>query len=203
MRIMALALFTAVCTTIQAQEPFNTLFVEYNPTKFSMSYDGTSESINFTGLSVGYGRTSVLSGPLMIESALKVQYFTNKEKDGHHDVKTEMISATIPVSLTYNMDLGSGGFSLLPYGGVFARGNIWAQASYTQDDGEKVKMNLFDDEEEFNKGTLKRFNFGLQFGVKARIASAFMVGVGYWMDLNEIAEHTKMKGFEISAGLAF
>lgn len=49
----------------------------------------------------------------------------------------------------------------------------------------------------------KRFGFGMQVGVRARINKQFLVGFGYTQELTDIADHTKFNSFDITLGYCF
>jgi hypothetical protein len=49
----------------------------------------------------------------------------------------------------------------------------------------------------------KRFQVGLQLGVRARINNKFVVGLGYSRDLSNITDNTKFYSFDITAGICF
>ena len=111
-----------------------------------------------------------------------------------------MLSATLPVNLAYDWHV-SDGLAIYPYAGLFARLNILAKKKVERN-GKSHTYDAFS-KDDMGDNTWDRFQFGWQAGVNCRISETFIVGGGFWMDLNEITEHTKIYGFNATLGIKF
>lgn len=194
MRMIVLAAIAAISMSATAQESFSTFYAQYNIASMKLSYDGYSDSESLNGVTLGYNYAIPLmdSTPLYLEVGAAGQYYF-KSKDG---AKLNMASAKIPVSVLYGIEVSDGIF-IDPFAGLYARFNIWGEEKY---DGESV--DLFKDWEDGGAGA-KRFQFGVQAGVRARFNDKFTVGISYALDLNEFMEHTKIHSLDLTLGLNF
>ena len=175
---------------------WSTFGVEYLPSQFS--YDG-DDTESFNGLALNYTNAISISQnmPFFIEWGIGGQYsFKSQDKHGV-DYKMSMISAKIPVNLIYDIAMPNSSVHFDPFVGVKFRGNIWGQEK-VESSGYSEKYDMFDSDE----GDCKRFQVGLQAGVKVRF-DGFFVGVGYGIDFNEFAEDTKINEWKIMAGIVF
>ena len=203
-RLLAIATFAVISMSASAQavgRKFSTIYVQYNPTQFHVSVSGVSSNTSYTGLSAGYSYTAPIADALMIEGGLKAQWFFRSDKDDLHEIKTNMVSATIPINLVYSFVLKENVFSIDPYAGLFVRGNIFGKVK-REGKNNSHDYNIFDDDD-MGGNAYKRFQFGFQAGVKCRINDVFTVGGGYWMDLTKITDNTNLQGFEVIAGMTF
>lgn len=180
--------------------PFGTFFVEYNPTTMHYSYKSMSDNTSYQGISVGANYFTPFAGALGADFGLKLQYFFRNETENNYDYKDNMLSATIPVDLAYDWHV-SDGFAIYPYAGLYARFNISASRK-VEHGGSSTKHNPFS-KDDMGDYTWDRFQFGWQAGVNFRISDMITIGGGYWMDLNEIDDHTKLYGFNITLGANF
>lgn len=180
---------------------FSTLYLEYNPTTMHASYKGHTDNTSYQGLSLGYSYFTPFYGNLGVDFGAKLQYFFRNETKGASKYKSNMFSVTIPVDLAYDWRVTEG-FAVYPYAGLYARVNITANGS-EEIDGKKVAdYNAFD-KDDMGDDTWNRFQFGWQAGVNFRFTDVVTVGGGYWMDLNELTDHMKLYGFNITVGINF
>lgn len=183
-----------------ASQPFATFFLEYNPTTLHVSYKGHSNNTSYQGLSLGGNYFYPFAGSLGADFGLKLQYFFRSEKENGVKTNSNLLSATIPVNLAYDWHV-SDGLAIYPYAGLFARFNIIAK-SKVESDGHSRTYDAFS-KDDMGEHTWDRFQFGWQAGVNCRISETFIVGGGFWMDLNEITDHTKIYGFNATLGIKF
>lgn len=167
---------------------WSTLGVEYLPS--NISADGHSES--FSGFAFNYTNAISLtqSIPLFLEWGVGAQYSTYSLDDT--DIRWASIKA--PVNLIYDFQIPNTRINIDPYLGVKFRGNVWGEIK-EEHRGNKESYDLFDE------GKCKRFQAGMQIGVKARFNDAFFVGVGYGFDFNDFGESAKINELNLSLGL--
>ena len=181
-------------SSVSDNEGFGTFYAQYNIASMKMSYDGHSSSTSLNGVTLGYNHAAPIidSTPLYLEFGAAAQYFF-KTEDGS---KFNMISAKVPVSVLYGIEVADG-ISLDPFAGLYARVNIWGQEKYGDE-----SIDIFKKWEDGGMGA-KRFQFGLQIGLRARFNNKFTVGVSYAQDLNEFMEHTKINSVDLTIGVNF
>lgn len=171
---------------------WSTFGIEYLPSTFKG--DGDSESFNGLALNYTNAISITQSVPLFIEWGVGAQWsFKSKDK-----VKLNMISAKVPVNVIYDIALPNSTIHIDPFVGLKFRANIWGQEKYESKSYSET-INLFDSDE----GDCKRFQMGMQAGVKFRFDRSFFLGVGYGFDFLEFADHVKINEFKIMAGLVF
>lgn len=181
-------------------QPFGTFYVEYNPTTVHYSHGGYSNNTNYQGISVGGNYFMPFAGSLGADFGLKLQYFFRNEDKSGIETKDNMLAATIPVNLAYDWHV-TDGFVVYPYAGLFARFDISAQRKIESGKSSK-KYNPFS-KDDMGDDTYNRFQFGWQAGVNFRISDIVTIGGGYWMDLNELTDDIKTRGFNIQLGVNF
>jgi hypothetical protein len=183
---------TGITKVSKPSNSWNTLSFEYLPSTLSM--DGSSES--FTGLALNFTHATSISNstPLFIEFGLGAQYSTY---DKNH-LSFNVVSAKVPLNIVYDFAIPNSTISLDPYVGLKFRFNAWGKAEYSYN-GRKTSIDLFDS----NEGNWKRFQAGMQLGVKARFNNTFFVGIGYGFDFNEIGDNAKVNEVQLSVGLCF
>ncbi len=197
-KVFMMLAFAAVCTSVNAQESFSTIYAQYNIANMKSSTDEHSESTSMTSFSIGYSYNISVSPdiPFYVEVGTGLQYWT-KSKDDH---TSNMLALKVPVNAVYAIPV-SDSFSIEPYAGLFARFNILATSKHN---GETTNMFSKDD---VGEHTANRFQFGFQAGVRARINESFLIGAGYCMDLNPFQEvhgiKTKMNSIDITLGYCF
>ena len=191
-RSIILATFAVVSMSASAQEPFGTVYLQYNPSLFDLnqlivSHDGHSVSTTYDAISLGYNYATPMFGiPLFLEFGGAIQWGF-KYKDNY---KTNMLALKIPLNVVYSIDI-SDSFSILPYAGAYGRFNLLAKTKYDE------KPESYD---WFSDGDAKRFQIGLNAGCRFRI-NQFTIGAGYYYDLMKIEDHTHFEGFELTMGM--
>lgn len=101
--------------------------------------------------------------------------------------KSTMFSVTAPVDVTYKFELGSG-WAIAPLAGFNFRFNLLAKRA-------EGDLNLFD-------YGLKRFNFGMNFGVNA-FYKKFTFGLKFTPDFTPMSDDAKDKANLFSIGVGF
>ena len=180
---------------------FGTFFLEYNPTTMHVSYKGYTDNTSYQGLSVGGNYFMPFAGSLGFDAGLKLQYFFRNETKGQSKYKSNMLSATVPLDLAYDWHV-SDAFAVYPYAGLYARVNILANGKEELNGKEVADYNAFD-KDDMGGDPWKRFQFGWQAGINFRIIDMLTIGGGYWMDLNELTDHVKLRGFNVTLGVTF
>lgn len=192
MRSIILAAFAVVSMSASAQQPFGTVYLQYNPSLFDLnqlivSHDGHSTSTSYDAISLGYNYATPMFGiPLYLEFGGAIQWGF-KYKDNY---KTNMLALKIPLNVVYSIDI-SDSFSILPYAGAYGRFSFLAKTKYDE------KPESYD---WFSDGDAKRFQIGLNAGCRFRI-NQFTIGAGYYYDLMKIEDHTHFEGFELTIGM--
>lgn len=198
----------ASSTSKSVSNGWNTLYFEWNPSTLNIDVKD-ADNQNFTGLSLGYNHAFGLSKsiPLYVETGLGLQYsfctvdYDDDEEDYYdedeEDEKYWMLSAKVPVNLTYAFQIPGSSVTLLPYAGLGLRFNIAGQEKYG-----KEHTNLFSKKDK-DGDQWKRFQIGWQIGLKAHIGQNFMLGAGYYRDFSEIAKKVKISGGNITIGYLF
>lgn len=191
MRMIALATFAAISLSVSAQESFSTVYLQYNPSSLKYSHDGYSLSTNYNAFTLGYSYSLPVTNsiPLYLEFGGAAQYAFKSEDD----VTNNYLGIKIPVDVMYSIEF-SDVFQLQPYAGFFGRVGIIGK---TKDKHHDVTSDWFSDLDG------KRFQFGINAGAKVRISQKFTAGVGYYLDLTKVQEHTHFEGFDIMIGLTF
>lgn len=203
LRVFALVAFAVVSMAASAQEPFGTLYLQYNPCE--VKADNGYQSLRFsTAFSVGYTySTPLFSIPLYLEFGAGAQWFYKSEDnvDNILNVRNNLFSFKVPVNLMFSIDV-SDNFSIQPYGGFYGRYNAIGRTKITQRDYEKQK-DIEYTEDWFSYYDYKRFQFGWVAGCKFRICETVAIGAGYFMDLTKLGDHTHIEGFDLTLGYTF
>lgn len=178
-----------IAISLNAQSTGFSAHIGYSPMTFS---DG-SESTSSTGMRVGitagnYVSTSV---PLYVDYGVNINYIW----DDIEGIKLNYVSAAIPVNIGYQLDVQGSSLSFSPYGGLSARVNILAEGKYK---GEKAS--LFDGD---NDSNWKRFQLGLQVGLKVSINHQFFVGYEFNPNVMEICDGVKTTFNTFFVGITF
>ncbi|MDR2146584.1 MAG: PorT family protein [Tannerella sp.] len=129
--------------------------ISYSPMK--LENDNANVDMDFTGLSAGFVKGVSISSqaPVFVESGASFLWLSAKESG----VKFNIYSIEIPLNIGYRYQAGEE-FSVFPYIGLKARGNIAGSASYG---GESV--NLFDEDDMGEDNGTNRFQIGWQVGL--------------------------------------
>jgi len=176
---------------------WSTFGVEYLPSTFVV--DG-GDNLSFTGLALNYTNAISITGsvPLFFEWGVGAQYsFKSEEKNGL-DRTMNFISVKVPLNVIYDFALPDSKIHFDPFAGIQFRGNIWGQEK-VEYRNESETIDLFDSDE----GDCKRFQVGVQAGLKVRFDKSFFVGIGYGVDLNEFGEKIKINELKLMGGLVF
>lgn len=218
--------------TISDNSGWNTIYVEWNPS--TMSFSGNNKKIDFyggfTGFSIGYSRTILISQklPLFVDAGVAWQFsFKSKSessKRNDESTKLSLLSLKLPVNLVYKFDIPNCPISLMPFVGVTFRGNVWGKMKWKEydnyyEENDDYSASLFDKHDmgylvgyhiqhiDYDKYdydyTWKRLQMGWQAGLKAYIANKFIVSGSYGTDFNEIVKDYKVHTGTVSVGYTF
>ena len=186
-------------TNTAESQSYGTFFIEYNPTTMSSDISGVKNRI-YQGVTIGFNYFVPFAGSLGFDAGLKGQYFFRNKKEGSVEYKDNMFSGTVPVDLVYDWQI-TDGFAIAPYAGVYGRFNFTAKEK-EEYGGTRTTIDVFK-KDQMGDNTWNRFQFGWQAGVNLRISEMMTIGGGYWMDLNELTDHLKLHGFNITLGTNF
>ena len=182
----------ASAMSASAQEPFGTVYLQYNPSWQKYSHNSYTVSTTYNELSLGYSYAMpVASFPLYVEFGGAVQWAFKSE----NDQKSNLLAVKVPVNALYGIQV-SDAITILPYAGPYFRFNILGK---TKDE----HGNHSETYDWFSDGDAKRFQIGLNAGCRVNIKDTFFAGVGYYYDLMKIQEHTHFEGIDITIGLLF
>lgn len=181
-------------------QSFGTFYAEFNPHTWRYSDDVQSYSTTgYYGLSVGFNYFTPFAGPLGFDAGLKLQYLFRRSSENDMKDDFEMLSLTLPVDLAYDWHVSSV-FAVFPYAGIYGRYNLAANSKWGPSDS-FFKYNRF--KEGNPLGVINRFQVGWQAGVNFRFNDVVTLGGAYWMDFNEVTDHHKMYGFNVTLGANF
>lgn len=211
-----------VCSTASAQftsssrsssssvstEGWNTFYFMYSPTTLKSEYKKESESLDLTGLSLGYERAIGLtqSIPLFLKVGGELKYSFGKKSYEEESVKYSFLSVKVPVSVAYDFAV-TDNIDILPYTGMYFRINAMGKikvdydSSYYDDDDYDVFSDGDDDEK------WSRFQVGWQIGADVMFSKRFVAGVNYSTDIsklyNEDGEKISSHAINIKLGIVF
>lgn len=224
---------------------WNSLYVQYNSigTSYSLSsfndrdYDygdkyqkaidnsGLSDKLN--AFSIGYNRAINLtpSTPLYLEvgAALQYAFYSDEatEKDHYEEVTLKytanMLTAKVPVSLLYHIDIPNSDFAIEPFVGIDFKYNILGSAKqklteieehdnmgsgYYDDDvyEETTKINNIFDKKKCDGHQANRFQAGWYVGANFVYKKAF-IGISYGQDFSKFHDDIDLKFNTLSATL--
>lgn len=211
--------------------PWKGLRFSYDRTNAKVDYEG-ADDYDFNGFSIGYVHAFSIAKqvPLFIETGAGINFakysdsWDESESNEYGTITYEekasitSLGLTIPVNLVYKLSLNDK-WSISPYTGFYLRANLMAKeswkgelsasgeyADYIDDYRDEYEYdedyNLFDEDEVGKDATLNRVNFGWQIGATFGYKK-FNFGIGYALDLNEIAEKTKCGIFSARLGVNF
>lgn len=189
LRLITLTAFAAICMSVSAQEPFATFYGQYNLSYLKSSHDSDSHKENFNEVTLGYNyATPLFSIPLYLEFGGAVQWAFKSEDEA----KTNILALKAPVNLLFSINI-SDDFKILPYGGFYGRANLLAKTK----PNESKSINWFKSDY-FNA---KRFQVGVNGGVKFMIGETVVIGAGYYRDLTDIADDIYFEGWDFTIGM--
>lgn len=233
---------------------WNSLYVQYNSigTSYSLSSfnnkyedygDEYQKAIDNSGLSdklnaftIGYNRAINLtpSTPLYLEigAALQYAFYSDEatEKDHYEEVTLKytanMLTAKVPVSLLYHIDIPNSEFAIEPFVGIDFKYNIlgsvkqklteiddapdvWypnggnSESNYNYDDDvneETTKINNIFDKKKCDGHPANRFQAGWHVGANFVYKKAF-IGISYGQDFSKFHDDIDLKFNTLSATL--
>lgn len=201
-KVFLTAVLLILSTSTFAQSMSNTwsAYVQWNPSSFSGDH---GLSLDFDGLSAGVNKAFPLSSkvPLYLEAGVGLQYSFYSDTAYEEDVKVNMLSAKIPVSLGYEFQIPNSSISISPYAGIDVRGNIYGRIKY-EEFGESESYDLFSDDD-MDGDAWNRVQLGWHVGVNAKFFKKLLVGVSYGTDFNEISEGVKIHTTSVTLGVCF
>lgn len=183
-RLFAVIAMMTICGTMFAQTN-NYLRASFTNAAIKASAMGMSLKQNLYGVTVGVAqeRTLPVNLPLSYEYGADLMYVSG---DG-----TTLLSAIIPVNVTYTFDIDQ--IRLIPYAGLNFTAHILGK-----DKNEDMSIDLFNKDE----GGCNRFQLGAQFGAKA-IYEKYFFGVSYQPSITKLADYTNFNILNISVGILF
>ena len=220
---------------------WNSLYVQYNSigTSYSLSSfdygDEYQKAIDNSGLSdklnafsIGYNRAINLtpSTPLYLEvgAALQYAFYSDEatEKDRYEEVTLKytanMLTAKVPVSLLYHIDIPNSDFAIEPFVGIDFKYNILGSvkqklteieehdnvggSGYYDDDvyEETTKINNIFDKKKCDGHQANRFQAGWHVGANFVYKKAF-IGISYGQDFSKFHDDIDLKFNTLSATL--
>lgn len=208
---------------------WNSLYVQYNSigTSYSLSSfndrdedygDEYQKAIDNSGLSdklnafsIGYNRAINLtpSTPLYLEVGAALQYAFYSDETTDHDVEvtlkftTNMLTAKVPVSLLYHIDIPNSDFAIEPFVGIDFKYNIIGTAKRTYKYYGKTKKDKIDnifDKKKCDGHQANRFQAGWHVGANFVYKKAF-IGISYGQDFSKFHDDIDLKFNTLSATL--
>lgn len=218
---------------------WNSLYVQYNSigTSYSLSSfdygDEDQKAIDNSGLSdklnafsIGYNRAINVapSIPLYVEFGAALQYAfysdeaSNEDKGSYYTDKYtvkytgHILTAKVPVSLLYHIDIPNSDFAIEPFAGVDFKYNISGSGkqketeeySYRGDDPEideeTTKIDNFFDKKKCDGHPANRFQAGWHVGANFVYKKAF-IGISYGQDFSKFHDDIDLKFNTLSATL--
>ncbi len=177
-----------------------TFFAAYDYTTMAIDVKGVDD-ITYHGVSVGFNYFFPFADGLGLTAGIKGQYFFRNDTEGIYTYKDNLFAGTIPVDLSYDLRL-SDSFALTPYAGLYGRYNFMAHA-VTETKGKSGHESVSQFDDTLVTDPFERFQYGWEAGITARISDMVTFGAGFWHDLNEICDHTKMYGINFTVGANF
>jgi opacity protein-like surface antigen len=153
---------------------------------------------DMTGFSAGFVKGFSLSSqsPIFAEIGANFQYLKSNllnEDYGGDRLKLDlnMYSVNIPLNIGYKYAINEG-FSIFPYAGISARGNISGKLVASLG-SEEESVDIFDKDEmeDLEFKTFKRLQIGWQIGFGVNFNRLYL-SASYGGDFNEVAEELKL-----------
>lgn len=183
---------------------YNRLSVSYN----SISFDKDMADGAFTGFSLAWTKGISISSstPLFIETGIGATYGFKSEDEDKFEYSHKFAAVTVPVNLTYKWNVPNTDINLMPFVGLFLRGNLYGNTniSYENNDADIDWFDDFDENDPANSGyEASRFSWGWNIGVGFEYSKLY-VGLSYSNDLNEFIEKADKPGiFSATVGFNF
>ena len=185
-KLLAAIVAMTICGTVSAQENF--FKVSYSNATIKASEGSISLSMELNGLSVGVSQARALPGelPFLYEYGADLLM-------AFGDNKSTLVSAVVPVSLMYRLDLGQ--IQLLPFAGLNLTAHLLGQSKI-----DDYTYNWFKKDDDGD--ACNRFQLGAQFGARALYGKYFL-GISYQPSLTNIDDSTSLNILNVSVGLTF
>lgn len=167
-----------------------TVYVGYeNYSRFSASYASMKYSADghdsdaMDGFDLGWDHGYSISNnmPLYLEGGIHGQFNTISFDNYNDDDTYYHVSVSVPLNLTYRLNVADSGLIVAPFAGINLKGNIVDDAC--DDDLNRIQCG---------------YQVGLNLGFKA-----LNVQVAYKADITEIAEKVKTNTFLVGLGINF
>lgn len=177
-KLLAVIAAMTICGTISAQQTF--FKVSYSNAAIEMKSGRLPVTENMNGLSIGVSQARPLLGelPFFYEYGVDVMAVF-----GDHN--STLVSAIVPVSLMYQLDLGQ--IQLLPFAGLNLTAHILGQSKYEGVTGDSAA---------------NRFQLCAQLGVKA-VYNRYFLEFAYHPSLTNLADRTSLNLINVSFGFMF
>lgn len=185
-KLLAVIAAMTICGTISAQQTF--FKVSYSNAAIEMKSGRLPVTENMNGLSIGVSQARPLLGelPFFYEYGVDAMAVF-----GDHN--STLVSAIVPVSLMYQLDLGQ--IQLLPFAGLNLTAHILGQSKY-----EGVTSDWFKSDN--GKSADNRFQLCAQLGVKA-VYNRYFLEFAYHPSLTNLADRTSLNLINVSFGFMF
>lgn len=185
--------------TNKASKNYSRLSVSYN--SISMDKDLIDGGMNGFSLAWTKGISVSSTTPLFIETGLGATYAFKSDDAYGVDISNKFLGVTIPVNLAYKWNVSNTDINLIPFVGVYLRGNLYGNTKYEYN-GDDEDYDWFDDYEDGGMEAA-RFSFGWNIGVGFEYSKLY-VGLSYGSDFNEFVEKADKPGiFSATVGLNF
>ncbi len=180
--LVVAAAILASSFSVSAQSAGGLIRVGYSP--YTLKDDS---SINTSGMMAGFSMSSYVSSsvPVYADYGVDIHYAWKDYSVSDEKLKLNFVTAVIPVNIGYQLDIKDSPLSFRPYAGLAAGLNILANAKY---DGESASF--FDT---YGEGDdhWKRFQLGVQVGIKVVIKDMLTIGYEYRPFITEAVDGVK------------
>lgn len=192
-------LISSNTVTHKASKNYSRLSVSYN--SISMDKDLIDGGMNGFSLAWTKGISVSSTTPLFIETGIGATYAFKSDDEYGVDISNKFLGVTVPVNLAYKWNVSNTDINLIPFVGVYLRGNLYGNTKYEYN-GDDEDYNWFDDYEDGGMEAA-RFSFGWNIGVGFEYSKLY-VGLSYGSDFNEFVEKADKPGiFSATVGLNF
>ncbi|MDO4933924.1 MAG: hypothetical protein Q4E71_04885 [Prevotella sp.] len=187
--------------TNKASKNYSRLSVSYN--SISMDKDWIDGGMNGFSLAWTKGISVSSSTPLFIETGLGATFAFKSDDNKYADVSHKFIGVTVPINLAYKWNISNTDINLIPFVGVYLRGNLYGNTNYSNDEYDiDEDTNWFDDYDDDGMEAA-RLSFGWNIGVGFEYSKLY-VGLSYGSDFNEFIEKADKPGiFSATVGFNF
>lgn len=209
-------LFIAIAINANAQEDFNRIRLEFNPS--TMSYHGQNSDlgkITVTGFTLGYEYGLSLSewNECYLVTGAKLQY-NYKSKVRPYRISQQFVNTRItdrimdvriPVNFMYRFRLNDV-LSIEPYAGLNATCYLFGKEKIELAGTIEENLNIFDEDDMKEYGWDERHNrflVGWQAGADLLISGAFTVGFSYGTDFTDFGNESHWTHWSLGVGFCF